>query len=77
MGFDIVLFIVFLGFSFFCSGSETSLFSLSILTVEDLRRKYPGRGGLIVKLLDHPQKLLISVLICNIFAIQSYKIRFH
>lgn len=54
--------------SFFCSGSETALFSLSSVTVEDLKRKYPKRGGIVALILDNPQQLLITILIVNIFA---------
>jgi putative hemolysin len=57
-----------LSLSFFFSGSETSLFSLSKLKLEEIKRSSPGRGLVIEKLLDKPQQLLVSILICNVFA---------
>ncbi|HOE99954.1 MAG TPA: hemolysin family protein [Spirochaetota bacterium] len=56
---------IFLALSAFFSCSETSLFSLNSLKVEDLRRKYKIRGKMIFDLLEHPQKLLVTILICN------------
>ncbi len=44
------------------------MFSLSSLKVEDIKKKYPKRGLIISKLLEHPQKLLVAILICNTFA---------
>lgn len=54
--------------SFFCSGSETALFSLTTVKVENLRKKYPKRGNIIFTILSDPQKLLVTILICNILA---------
>lgn len=68
MDIDVILLIFFLILSFFCSGSETALFSLSSISMEDLRIKYPKRGELINLLLEDPQKLLITILITNTFA---------
>ncbi|MCG8571703.1 MAG: hemolysin family protein [Spirochaetes bacterium] len=44
------------------------MFSLSSTKIEELKRKYPKRGGMIEFLLKSPQKLLITILICNIMA---------
>ncbi|OHD16247.1 MAG: hypothetical protein A2086_10965 [Spirochaetes bacterium GWD1_27_9] len=59
---------LFLSLSFFCSMSETSFFSLSNLKIEDIKKKHPRRGSLIASLVDSPQKLLVTILICNTFA---------
>ena len=61
--FIVLAFLLFL--SFFFSGSETSLFSLSKLKIEDIKKKKPKRGAIIEKLLANPQKLLVTILICN------------
>ena len=63
----ILLVILILSSGFF-SGSETSIFSLSALAIESIKKKHPKRGKIITKLLSQPQKLLVTILICNIFA---------
>ncbi len=54
--------------SFFCSCSETSLFSLSSFRIEALKKKHPKRGRLIELLINNPQKLIITILIFNTLA---------
>lgn len=68
MDINFLLLAFFLFLSFFCSGSETSLFSLSSLKVEDIKKKHPKRGWIISHLLKDHQKLLVTILICNTFA---------
>lgn len=63
---DLILFIVCISCSAFFSGSETSLFSLSNVKLESIKEKSPGIGGIISKLLNNPQKLLVTILICNV-----------
>jgi putative hemolysin len=53
--------------SFFFSGTETALFSLSNLTVKKLQREKGRRGMLVASLLANPRRLLISILIGNMF----------
>ncbi len=53
--------------SFFFSGSETALFSLSSFKVKKLRREKGRRGTLVANLLANPRRLLISILIGNMF----------
>ncbi len=65
---DYLLFISSLSLSFFCSCSETAMFSLSHITIEDIKIKHKRRGEILQFLLNHPQKLLLTILICNIFA---------
>lgn len=63
---DLITFILCIIFSAFFSGSETSLFSLTSLKLETIKEKHPGIGNIISILLKHPQKLLVTILICNI-----------
>lgn len=64
----IVLLILFISFSFFCSGSESALFSLTELKIENMKKKHPARAKQVVYLLAHSQKLLVAILIYNTFA---------
>lgn len=57
--------ILLLSLSFFFSCSETSLFSLSNIKLEEIKKRHPNRGLIIEKLLNDPQKLLVTILICN------------
>jgi putative hemolysin len=66
--YNFLLFFLSLSFSFFCSGSESALFSLSELKIQDILNKHPNRGKLILFLLEHPQKLLTTILIFSTFA---------
>ncbi|HBD93572.1 MAG: hypothetical protein A2015_02510 [Spirochaetes bacterium GWF1_31_7] len=68
MDIEIVKFTLFISLSFFCSGSETALFSLNHSSLEDIINKYPKRGAIINHLLSNPQKLLLSIIFVNIFA---------
>ena len=63
---DLITFILCILFSAFFSGSETSLFSLTNLKIEAIKEKHPNIGNIISTLLKHPQKLLVTILICNI-----------
>jgi putative hemolysin len=63
---DIITFIVCILFSAFFSGTETSLFSLTNLKLEAIKEKHSNVGRIISILLNHPQKLLVTILICNI-----------
>lgn len=67
MDLRILLLALLIGLSGFFSGSETSLFSLSKLKLESIRKKHPKRGKIISYLLQNPQNLLITILICNLF----------
>jgi len=60
-----LLLIILLGLSFFFSCSETSLFSLSKTKLEEIKEKHPKRGAIIENLLVEPQRLLVTILICN------------
>jgi putative hemolysin len=62
---EIVLFVILLGFSGFFSSSETSLFSLNSITLEQMRRDGNKRIDLIDRLLSEPRRLIVTILIGN------------
>jgi putative hemolysin len=64
---ELLLFAVLMGFSAFFSSSETSLFSLSNLQREQMRRDENPKLGLIEKLLSEPRRLIVTILIGNEF----------
>lgn len=53
--------------SFFFSCTETTLFSLSPFKVKKLQREHAVSGPLVARLLANPRRLLISILIGNMF----------
>ena len=62
---EVGLFVFMMGLSGFFSSSETSLFSLSNLQLEQMRRDQHPRIGLIQRLLSQPRRLIITILIGN------------
>lgn len=56
---------VLLGFSAFFSSSETSLFSLDNLQLEQMRRAKNPRIDLIQRMLSEPRRLIVTILIGN------------
>jgi CBS domain containing-hemolysin-like protein len=64
---EVVLFIILMAFSGFFSSSETSLFSLSKLQLEQMRRDDNPNLGLIERLLSQPRRLIVTILIGNEF----------
>jgi CBS domain containing-hemolysin-like protein len=64
---EILLLVALLGLSAFFSSSETSLFSLSRLQLEQLRRDRHPRSELIHRLLGQPRRLIVTILIGNEF----------
>ena len=64
---EVALFIVMLCFSGFFSSSETALFSLSNVQLEQMRRDRRPRIDLIQNLLGQPRRLIITILIGNEF----------
>jgi putative hemolysin len=64
---EIVLFIILMLFSGFFSSSETSLFSLSKLQLEQMRRDDDPNMDLIERLLSQPRRLIVTILIGNEF----------
>lgn len=63
--FRIVLQGFLFGLSFFFSGSETALFSLSPLDLKKLHRKGHRYAGRLENLLEQPRRLIISILCGN------------
>ena len=64
---ELVLFIVLLMFSGFFSSSETSMFSLNSIHLEQMRRDGNPRLTLINKMLSEPRRLIVTILIGNEF----------
>jgi len=62
---EVGLFILMMALSGFFSSSETSLFSLSNLQLEQMRQDQHPRLGLIQRLLGQPRRLIITILIGN------------
>ncbi len=62
---EVGLFVLMMGLSGFFSSSETSLFSLSNVQLEQMRRDQHPRIGLIQRLLSQPRRLIITILIGN------------
>ncbi len=52
-------------FSGFFSGSETALFSLSLIQRERIRKRETGKAALIDKLLMRPRRLIVTILVGN------------
>jgi putative hemolysin len=62
---ELAFFVIMMGLSGFFSSSETSLFSLSNIQLEQMRRDQHPRVTLIQQLLSQPRRLIISILIGN------------
>jgi len=62
---EVGLFMLMMGLSGFFSSSETSLFSLSNVQLEQMRRDHHPRIDLIQHLLSQPRRLIITILIGN------------
>ena len=62
---EVGLFVLMMGLSGFFSSSETSLFSLSNVQLEQMRRDHHPRFNLIQRLLSQPRRLIITILIGN------------
>jgi putative hemolysin len=65
MGYNILIIVVLLGLSAFFSASETAIFSLSKLTLRDLKQRYK-RAQVIKKLLQRPTRLLSAIVFGNL-----------
>jgi putative hemolysin len=65
--FELVLFVLLMLLSGFFSSSETSLFSLNKLQLEQMRRDDNKRIALIERLLSEPRRLIVTILIGNEF----------
>jgi len=67
--FEVIALLVFIMLSAFFSGTETALFSLNKLQIKKMQKKEENnwRVKSIIRLLDDPQRTLISILIGNMF----------
>ncbi|MFC1815282.1 hemolysin family protein [Thermodesulfobacteriota bacterium] len=63
--FDLILFALLMALSAFFSSSETALFSLSNVQLEQMRRDSHPCVGLIERLLTRPRRLIMTILIGN------------
>jgi len=64
---EIVLFIILLGLSSFFSSSETALFSLNSVHLEQMRNEGNKKVNLIETMLAEPRRLIVTILIGNEF----------
>ena len=64
---ELVLFILLLLLSGFFSSSETAMFSLNSVQLEQMRRDKNPRIGLIERMLAEPRRLIVTILIGNEF----------
>src|ERR1041385_5494548 len=60
-----LILVVLVSFSAFFSAAETALFSLSKAQPQRLRQSQPARGEIILFLLDHPRRVLSTILLGN------------
>ena len=68
MAYNIIALIALLCLSFFFSCTETSLFSLSKIRIKRLKNDNVKNSRLVESLLNSPTKLIITILIGNVFA---------
>jgi magnesium and cobalt exporter, CNNM family len=64
---ELALFVILMGFSGFFSSAETSLFSLSKIQLEQMRRDGHASLSRIERLLSQPRRLIVTILIGNEF----------
>jgi putative hemolysin len=62
---EVLVFLGLLVLSAFFSGSETAFFSLSKAQVRELRSRSDAAANVVIRLLDRPRELLITILIGN------------
>ncbi len=67
MRYEIFAILILLAFSAFFSGSETALFSLSHIKIKKFQAEKKRRTRLVAHLVSHPRRLLITILIGNMF----------
>jgi CBS domain containing-hemolysin-like protein len=64
---ELILFVLLLGFSAFFSSSETAMFSLNQIHLEQMRQDGNPRVELIERMLSEPRRLIVTILIGNEF----------
>jgi putative hemolysin len=61
----LILVLVLLGLSGFFSSAETALFSLKLHQLQRLRTRHTHAGAAVLALLEHPRRLLATILVGN------------
>ena len=64
---ELIIFVLLLGLSGFFSGSETALFSLNRIQLEQMEREDHPKINQIQRLLSEPRRLIVTILIGNEF----------
>jgi len=64
---ELIIFVVLMVFSGFFSSSETALFSLNKIQLEQMARDGNSQIGLVERLLSEPRRLIVTILIGNEF----------
>jgi len=64
---ELIAFVVLMGFSGFFSSSETALFSLNQIQLEQMRRDEDPNLSLVKRMLSEPRRLIVTILIGNEF----------
>jgi CBS domain containing-hemolysin-like protein len=64
---ELIAFIILMAFSGFFSSSETALFSLNAVQIEQMRRDEDPNVSLIKRMLAEPRRLIVTILIGNEF----------
>ncbi|MBT8321507.1 MAG: gliding motility-associated protein GldE [Eudoraea sp.] len=61
----IIIMVVLLCCSALISGAEVAFFGLSVTDLNEIREAKSNKGGIVIKLLERPKKLLATILITN------------
>ncbi|MCX2718277.1 gliding motility-associated protein GldE [Lentiprolixibacter aurantiacus] len=61
----VVIMVLLLCCSALISGAEVAFFGLSATELNEIRESKSGKGGIVIKLLEKPKKLLATILITN------------
>ncbi len=72
---ELTLFILLLIFSGFFSSSETAMFSLSSVQLEQMRRNKSPRIGLIDRMLSEPRRLIVTIQRSSAQTVQEVRVR--
>jgi CBS domain containing-hemolysin-like protein len=60
-----ILLVILIILSGFFSGVETAFTSLSFLQIQEIKKKYPKKGGRIEKAREHSENIITTILIAN------------
>ena len=62
---EVILLITFFGIGFFCSLSETALFTLKGPILRKMQKSYPKKTKIISTFLEHPRETLTALTLLN------------